>query len=402
MAANPFKKNVVVGLAILAAVSFITGLLFAILGPGVQDVSSRQADTFSKSAIGHHALLRLLKTTGVPVTVSRARTAQKAGPGTVLLLLEPSRTAEDAHADDLAVVLRDSAADDVVLVLPKWDPFGFHQRFDWIASADEVSERRVTDVLEAARVEARVHAGDGRFTAPAFEAPLPTVKAPRVLTGIEPVVADGVGALVGRTQAFGKRIWVISDPDFFNNMGLLEGENAAFTLALLQHIVGDRALLIDETLHGFSVVEGVWPRLFEFPLVLTTLQVGLVLLLVVLAGVRRFGPPLADTLALGRGRAVLIANTARLLWYGGHSAGVLDQYWKATVRAVRQGVHAPPHLEGAPLFTWLDRVGAARGVADSAGQLAERVQAASNTDGQQILESAQAIARWRAAMLAEG
>ena len=47
---------------------------------------------------------------------------------------------------------------------------------------------------------------------------------------------------------------------------------------------------------------------------------------------------------------MLISNTARLLWYGGHSAGVLDQYWKATVRAVRHGVHAPANLEGEPLW----------------------------------------------------
>lgn len=403
MSAAPFKKNVAIGLAILAGVSFVTGLLFAILGPGVRDVQSRTTNTFSKSAVGHHGFLRLLKNTGVPVTVSRARTTQKAGAGTVLLLLEPEeKGGKDPGADDLAVILRDAAARDVVIVLPKWAPWGFHKRHDWIESVDAVGPGDVRRILSAARVEAEVRDGDGVFTPASFGGPLPTLESPRVLTGIEPVISDGVGALVGRTQAFGKRLWIVSDPDLINNMGLFDGENAGVVLALLEHIVGERALVIDETLHGFSIVEGVWPRLFEFPLVLTTLQVFLVLFLVVLAGVRRFGPPLADALALGRGRAILISNTARLLWYGGHSAGVLDQYWKATVRAVRHGVHAPANLDGEPLWYWLDRVGKARGVSESASALAEKVQGIANEDGQQILESARAIARWRAAMLAEG
>lgn len=399
--AAPFKKNVVVALAILTAVSFITGLLFAMLGPGPSEVRSRRADTFSRSAVGHHALLRLLKATDVPVSVSRARTTQKAGAGTVLLLLEPQRSVSDPTADDLPVILRDSAARDVIVVLPKWDPWGFHTRFDWIESVDPVPPTRVSGVLDAARVEADLRDGDGAFTAGPFSSLTPTITAPRVLAGLPAVVSDGTGALVARTQAYGKSIWLISDPDLFNNMGLLEGDNAAFTLALLEHIAGDRALIIDETLHGYTIVEGVWPRLFEFPLVLTTAQVGLVLLLVVLAGVRRFGPPHADTLALGRGRAVLISNTARLLWYGGHSAGVLDQYWQATVRAVRHGVHAPANLEGEPLWRWLDRVGAARGLDQTAVELAEAVRAVDDADGPGILARARAIAAWRAGMLAE-
>ena len=59
--AAPFKKNVVIALGALTAISFLAGLIYAMLGPGVQSVSSSRADTFSRSAIGHQALLRLLK-----------------------------------------------------------------------------------------------------------------------------------------------------------------------------------------------------------------------------------------------------------------------------------------------------------------------------------------------------
>lgn len=400
--AAPFKKNIVIALGVLTAVSFLAGLIYAMLGPGVQSVNSAQANTFSRSAIGHHALLTLLKSVDVPVSVSRARTAQKAGAGTVLVLLEPHRTAEDPTAEELPALLRDSGATDVILVLPKWVPRGRSQRAGWIHRVGSVSERRIIDVLTAARVESEFVEGDGAFVVDAFEGPAPQLTRPRVMTGVHGVVSDGAGALVGQTQAFGKRIWIISDPDVLNNAGLLHAKNAAFVLALMQHIVGERAIIIDETLHGFSLVEGVWPRLFEFPLVLTTTQVALVLLLVLLAGMRRFGPPETPLPTLGQGRAVLISNTARLLWYGGHSSAALQQFWRATLKAVRMGVHAPVHLEGQALWAWLDRVGSARGVALSAAAIAAEVEAIADEDGAKILSSARFIAQWRAQMLSEG
>ena len=400
--AAPFKKNVVIALGVLTAISFLAGLIYAMLGPGVQSVTSARADTFSRSAIGHHALLALLKQVDVPVSVSRARTAEKAGTGTVLILLEPHRTADDPTADELPTLLRDSGASDVILVLPKWAPLGYSQRSGWVNRVSQVRDGRITDVLTAARVESTFVEGDGAFIVDAFEGPTPQLKAPRVMTGVHGVVSDGMGALVGQTQAFGKRIWIISDPDVLNNAGLLNAQNAAFVLALLHYIVGERAIIIDETLHGFSVVEGVWPRLFEFPLVLTTAQVALVLVLVLLAGMRRFGPPAAQAPALGQGREVLISNTARLLWYGGHSAAALQQFWQATLKAVRQGVHAPAHLDGEALWAWLDRVGSARGAPLSAATISAEVAAVEDEDGARILSSARFIAQWRAQMLAEG
>jgi hypothetical protein len=398
-AGSPFKKNVAIGLGILTAVSFVTGLLFAMLGGDVKDAHSRRTDTFSRSAVGHRALIDVLRAANVPVSVSRARTAQKAGSRTVLLLIEPQRDAGDPTADNMPALLRDSGAEDIIVVLPKWEPFGYHARQGWIRSVDPVPPDRIRSVLKAAHVECGVRDGDGQFTEAPFEAPTPTLDYPQVLEGVTPIVGDGVGALVGQTQAYGKRVWIISDPDVLNNAGLFQGENARFVLALLAHIVGDRALVIDETLHGFSIVEGVWPRLFEFPLVLTTLQVGLVLALLLWAGMRRFGPPAADVAELGRGRAALISNTARLLWYGGHSAAILDQFWRATVRTVRQGLHAPPQLEGAALWQWLDRVGKARGIQQSAADLADEVARITDEDGARILQNARRIARWQALML---
>lgn len=397
---SPFKKNVAIGLGVLTAVSFVTGLLFAMLGTDTKEARSRRTDTFSRSAVGHRALVDLLRAAKVPVTVSRARTAQKADSRTVLLLIEPQRDADDPTADDMPKLVRDSGADDVIVVLPKWEPFGYHDTPGWIRSVDPVPHERVRDVLKATHLpEASVEDGDGQFTDAPFDAPRPTLDYPQVLSGVEPIVGDGIGTLVGQTQAYGKRVWIISDPDVLNNAGLFQGENAQFMLALLAHIVGNRAVVIDETLHGFTIVEGVWPRLFEFPLVLTTLQVGLVLMLLLWAGMRRFGPPVADVAALGRGRAALISNTARLLWYGGHSAAVLDQFWHATLRAVRQGVHAPAHLEGPALWQWLDRVAKARGIQQSSAELAEDVAAITDEDGARILQNARRIARWHALML---
>ena len=71
--------------------------------------------TYSSSALGHKALIETLRRLDVPVVVSRFRTAEKTGSGSLLVLAEPDDS-------DVAEELVEGFGDlpHGLLVLPKW------------------------------------------------------------------------------------------------------------------------------------------------------------------------------------------------------------------------------------------------------------------------------------------
>ena len=399
MSAPVFSRRVAIGLSALTVISFIGGLLFAILGEELRVVESEGADTFSRAPIGHRAFLTLLQRLALPVTVSRYSTGDRAGADSVLLLLEPRVEASDPTARGLAELVRETHAAEVILVLPRW----FHRGNDedgkplygWSRDAGD-------EVLRALELEGSVLAGQGPWT-PGAELDLPTPTLPRgaqVLSGGDwtPLLGGPTGALIARTHLGDRGITVIADPDLVNNAGLLSGDNAALVLEALSPVAEGKTLLIDETLHGFSAPPSIWGQLFRFPLVLVTLQVGVVLFLVLLAAMRRFGAPLPLAPPLGRGREVLVENTARLLWFGGHSADALESYWAETRAEVAERLHAPPLASTEEQAAWLDRVAESRKIQEKIGNLIVAVEDAGR-DADRIVAAARRIHRWRRAMI---
>ena len=80
------------GIVVVAtALSLATGLALLAVGPDVFEPDSVGADAFSKSAVGHRAFVEVLEGLGLPVVVSRFRTSDRGGPGTLLLVLEPQK-----------------------------------------------------------------------------------------------------------------------------------------------------------------------------------------------------------------------------------------------------------------------------------------------------------------------
>jgi hypothetical protein len=403
-----FSRRVAIALGAVAAASFIGGLLFALLGAELREEASHENDTFSRSAIGHHALASLLRRLDVPVVVSRAASGRRAGAGTALLLLEPQVEAHDPTAQDLPEMIRESSAGAIVVVLPKWRT-GFRIMPGGFVDEVEADPAQADAVLRAIEVYARLRPAEGGWQVDGWPAAPTLERSPQVLEGgaFEPLISDtSGGVLVGQVQTLGHEVTVISDPDLLNNAGIFQGKNAEITLALLERVVGDRTVMIDETLHGFAVPEGVWPQLFRFPLVLVVAQVVGVLVLLLWAGMRRFGAPAPVVAILGRGRRVLVENTARVLWFGGHSQDALARYWAETRKQVALTLHAPPRLESeglndpvaGSLNAWLDGVGQAKQAPETTGEIEAAVITA-HGDAERMLVAARRVGRWRAGML---
>ena len=84
---------------------------------------------------------------------------------------------------------------------------------------------------------------------------------------------------------------VLSDPDMLSNHGLAHAGNPTAALAMLSELDRDGGpVVIDETLHGYGREPSVYRSLFDFPMLLATLQVALTVGVLLWAGMARFGP----------------------------------------------------------------------------------------------------------------
>ena len=110
---------------------------------------------------------------------------------------------------------------------------------------------------------------------------------------LEPLVwEDGTGnTLLGTAMLDDDtRIWVLSEPGVIDNAGLRDRANLHFAVGLLDTIRRGGPVVFDETMHGFEETPSLWKALFRFPLALVTLHVTLLVVVVVWAGLGRFGP----------------------------------------------------------------------------------------------------------------
>lgn len=366
---GPFEKKVVIWLAVIAGVSLLTFLVLMFFGSELEDVKSAGSDAYSSSAVGHKAFADLLTRLQVDVTLSRFMSAGKARGESVLVIAEPTMAGygEEA-ADKLRKMIE--LADRTILILPKRTSVPDQDRPGWILQADIIRESVVEAVMDAAGVEGdlvRVGKGD---LAPVFRGGTiegtPSLTEAQLIrsTEITPLVTSARGILVGEVDpGRGRRLLVISDPDLVSTHGLADGDNAVIAAAAVFDLLGaDRAVIIDETLHGHELPPNIWASMLVFPLSLATAQVLLILAIVFWAAVGRFGAPLPVNLAPEHGKEVLIGNTADLLVYGGHTAEVLKRYFTTTVLDLARAFKAPAGLSRSEVLKWVAALGEKRGV----------------------------------------
>lgn len=142
--------------------------------------------------------------------------------------------------------------------------------------------------------------------------------------------------------------------------------------------------------------------MFEFPLLLATLQALLTIAILLWASTGRFGSARRHVAAIAPGKAFLIDNTASLLHFGGHGTHMLSRYLQTTILDVKRGLHLPATVWHAELIGWLDRIAATRGISINLTKLIEQVTNESQsgrTNERHVLLLANRIYRWKQEML---
>jgi len=399
-ATGPFRPRTVFWLVAVGGLSLLSAVFWGLFGADVTGVSSAQADSFSRSALGHHALVELLDELDIPVVRSRFDSGHRAGRSALLVLAEPEL---DVGSTRAASALRRvvSAAGGALLVLPKWRGVEDPERPGWIAEAtlrpaeDADALLNVLDVKGVRVVRPATTTGwrtelvDGA----------PSLAAPQLLRSnlISGLVTCREGILFGYVDTHRGWLYILSDPDVFANHGLGLGPNAELAVRMLDVArSGERTVVIDETFHGHVQEPSVHRALFDFPLVLATLHALATLAVLLWSGMGRFGAPAPAEVAIQPGKAFLIDNIASLLRYGGHSVDVLKRYLQAAQQEAGQRLHLPARLGAEGARAWLERYGEQRKVTLGLERLRNEVGRASR---ERVLPLAGRIHRWREEMI---
>lgn len=416
---SPFRKRTLVLILIFGVGSLLFSVGLGWVTDEREQVESIDTDTFSTSAIGHQALLRLSRSdAALDVEISRYKTRERAARGAGLILAEPHLM--KGGDEELGRRARQMLASspNTLLVLPKRDGVQDDLEKDWVGAVFFVPEYDVRHVLEQAGLGAIVprrtftHSNQMSWRALAPKlAHTPTIPDVQLLPPspmLRPLIETDQGTLLAEAvgpSAAGGRLLVLSDPDVLANHGLHEGENAALTLAILRHLRQDRRgeLVLDEITHGWRLVPSLYDQLLRFPLVLATAQVALLILLMVWAGIGRFGPPRRSEAGLAPGKDFFIDHTAELLTFGGHSSHTAERYVWMVLRDLSAALHAPGRLSRPELVEWLQGQADQRGVSIDLEEVARQAARLASRDkkarAQKLLALALKLYRFRRDML---
>jgi hypothetical protein len=396
---NPFRKRTVIVLTVVTGVSFLAAILWAIFGAELLPARSSDADTFSRSALGHRAFVELLRELGLPTVVSRFNSGGRARRSALLIVAEP-RVGSDQRERMLRAMI--SQAHRALLVLPKWRGEESEDDPAFIGFAEVLGTRDVELVLEAIGVDAHVVRPPPRerlsWRTGEIGGAVPSIPSPQLLGGpaVRGIVKCDEGTLFGLVRTTYGDLYVLSDPDLLSNHGLRRPGNARAMMGILDLARRDRdAVVIDETLHGFGKEPSLYRSLFEFPLGLATIQALLAAAVLLWAAMGRFGAPHPAAPPFEAGKKALIGNIAALLALGGHGVHALRRYFEGAVAEVRAALHVPPALKAAEADERLDRARTTVRLSD----LRALVKEEGRGDRRRILAIALRIHRWREEMI---
>ncbi len=388
---------IIIGVGILA---FVGMLYLQVFSSGAEPTLEVSPTTYSSSALGHKALLQLLSRLEVPVVVSRFKTGEKAGRGSLLLLLEPD--AGDAAKDLIGGF---GNLPHGLLALPKWGGVVDSRKPSWIGRMEPLPATLIDPILKQAQIGGRIQRASGTFTLdlPEFGGTIELTD-PQTIHGasLKPIVTLQGGILIGETRLGGGRQWVLADPDLLSNHGIDQADNALVAVALIDRLrPPGGVVVIDETIHGFEQRPNLFNAAFRLPFVIVTLSAAIAVLLAVWAGIRRFGRPQPEGRVLQPGKVTLIRSTADLLHQAGRRSGavelVLTRYLRAQIADTLAQVNGPRGLDDSQQITWLDQLANTQRKQPRLRPLAESIEAAARAHGDplQALRLAAELNAWK-------
>lgn len=313
-------RRVVLFVVLASAIGVLTSLLYGARFAVPQAV---ETDSYGAGPLGHRVFAETLEALGYHVLQSRGDRFE--GIQSPVMFLEPEVEARvEGRRRELkdALATRFEAGLTSVVVLPKWRfQVGLHaneppvqrvdtERLDGVYDAVFANMGAWPDAPPRLAEGAEDH---GHHTLAGllgtFEVEVPRLQTiQRVPPGAEVHLDSATGAVVLRDA---RGVWIVSDPDLLHSFNLHRADHALLWASFVESL-GSDTLVIDEVFHGHGKVLSLGDALGRFPAILLVAQALFVVVLLVLLGSRRFGPP-RDEVEIGAGPREAIAVSASVL-----------------------------------------------------------------------------------------
>lgn len=391
-------------LLVLGLVGFMGALVLGAYAPDLKSGRNGGAHALSNAATGYSAIVSLTRALGGDPQILRDP-RQFDTPH--LLVITPEK-----GSTDISAALEDRDTEPTLFVLPKWETQRDPRHSGWVRKVGMAPLYEATSVLSPVYVLVMRRYGTTqplatspdlpatiRFTAPRLvqtidriEQDKDRLKDPdyRKSTTLHPLVTDDQGGVLA-AQLGDRPLYVLSDPDLLNNMGMKDERQAAAALALLQWMNGGTldGIAFDVSYNGFGRSRSPLKLLFEPPFVAMSLTVVAALLLAGIQAFGRFGPIRPRERAIALGKAALIDNSAALIRKAGREAGMGARYAAVIRDWAARAFGAPAHLRDGALDAYLD---ALKGRAQFTGLAAQATDARSRPE---LLDAARALHDWK-------
>jgi len=394
--AGPFSLITLIALITVGLLAFLTATYMETFGDGGGEPRSTDANSFSRSAIGHRAFVAALRKLDIPVQISRFNSLEKAGRGNLLVVIEPEGS-DVSHA----FLPKLKSVPHALLVLPKWMGWTDREKPIWVkrmallpeAVPQKILKEVVSDgTIKRSTAEATQHTQlGGRFK---LDQPQTIVS-----NDLTPLVETSDGILLGSIG----NLWILADPDLLSNSGIDDADNGVIAISVINSLLPKGGtVIIDETLHGYEQRPNLMRTLLHPPFVTILISLILTMIVLVWAGATRFGAPVPETDGLAAGKLTLVKSAAKLLRFGTGANNLLMSYRHLVLADVMNELHGPSGLDEDNQAAWLDRAAEHRGLGVRLRPMLDEMSAlgeAKRIDATRALRFAHELYRWKQEIL---
>ena len=394
--AGPFSLITLILVIVIGLAAFVTATYMETFGDGGGEPQTTGANAFSRSAIGHRALVAALRNLDVPVQISRFRSYDKASNGSLLLVIEPKlEEALQAHLERLRSLPH------ALLVLPKWTGWTDRDKPIWVERMELLSPSVPEKILKEVVSDAEIKRSDAVVTQRTeLGGKLKLDHAQTIVSNdLTPVVETGDGILLGSIG----NLWILADPDLLSNSGIDDADNGVIAISIIDSLLPKGGtVIVDETMHGYEQRPNLMRTLLRPPFVTILIALIVAMLVLVWGGVARFGAPQPETEGLAAGKLTLVKSAAKLLRFGTGAGNLLLSYRRLVLADAMSELHGPNGLDEAAQAAWLDRAAAHRGLVTRVEPLLNQMSAlgeARRIDAMRALRFARELYRWKQEIL---
>lgn len=341
----------IIALVLIGIFSF--GALVTLSGYAgdLRQKNNGQAHALSRSATGYAGLVKLLAEMDYDVRMSRTETVSYEDRS-ALRIFTFTRPFQADKMDDL------SLNSPTLIIMPKWLTYPYAKKQGWVQKRWSGSE---TFTMSSHERDLKELAGDVTFSQFGSDDKSITYKATKLVgkqrtqdgLKIEHIQTISGSDLLNiyevdngtfLVKIIGTDIYILSDPDFMNTMGISSRTRAQLAVQILDSVIEDSGadpmrVDFDLTIHGFGGQSNIIKVLTQPPFLAATLCLLAAGALIAWQAFSRFGDPLRVERDYALGKFTLADNAARFIRIAGREPNMAKDYTALIRKQVVRGLN---------------------------------------------------------------